>query len=170
MAAYDPGARGWLETKLTALTTPPELTAGVELFGCKAPPMDAFPFNAGLTSCACAVIVTVGSALLAFHVAVQRPSSSDCNDRAGSPDENVTVTLPFSSGFPQSSTTVTSIAVGQPAVELKPVPSRVKTGISLAGRTGGHTRLEPRLGGWRRNARRQDQQQDLNMEDLRWSG
>ena len=47
--------------------------------------------------------------------------------------EKFTVTLPLIIGFPQSSTTVTSIAVGQPAVDVKPVPSSVKTGISLLG-------------------------------------
>jgi hypothetical protein len=44
-----------------------------------------------------------------------------------------TVTLPESSRFPQSSTTVTSIAVGHPTAALKPVPNKVKTGRSWVG-------------------------------------
>src|SRR5580698_2617126 len=110
--------------------TPPDETDGVAVFGCSVPPIEAFPVRAGWTCCACAVMVTADEACVAFHVALQFPLWSDSSARAGSPDENDTVTLPSLSGFPQSSTTVTSIAVGQPALTVKPVPSAVKTGRS----------------------------------------
>src|SRR5580704_2811936 len=78
-------------------------------------------------------MVTPEAACVAFQVAVQRPSFNDSSASAGSPEENVAVTLPDTSGFPQSSTTVTSIAVGQATAAVKPVPSSVKTGRSWAG-------------------------------------
>lgn len=122
-----------MAAKFAALTTPPVDTAGVPLLGCNAPPMDADPVSAGWTSCPCAVIVTPVEACVGFQVAVQRPLLSEFSGKAGSPEENVAVTLPEVSGVPQSSTTVTSIAVGHAAAAVKPVPSSVKTGKSWVG-------------------------------------
>src|SRR5579864_432589 len=79
------------------------------------------------------MVTCVAAEPCGFHVPVQRPSLSEVSEIAGSPVENPVTTLPWVMRVPQSSTTVTSSAVGHPADTWNPAPSCVNTGTSLAG-------------------------------------
>src|SRR5579871_960453 len=107
--------------------------AGVTGFDCNVPPMDCVPCNGGADSSACTVTVTVAALLFGCQVALQRPSLSELSCSAGSPFEKDATTLPAVRRFPQSSTTVASIGVGQAATVENPTPSCVNTGISFFG-------------------------------------
>src|SRR5579862_2828376 len=99
---------------------PPVDTAGACAFACSAPPIDAVPFSGGAASSACAVTITCVALWTGCQVADQRPSFSGANPRGVSPLENDAVRFPDTIGLPQSSTTVTSIAVGHAATVAKP--------------------------------------------------
>src|SRR5947207_521168 len=71
--------------------------------------------------------------LRACQVPLQVPAWEDVRLSGGSPFENVATTDPFTMREPQSSTTRTSIGLGQPAAILKLSVKVVKTGASRVG-------------------------------------
>src|SRR5579871_4927194 len=126
-----PGASGWVARAFAGLPTP--ATEGAVGFVCSVPPMACAPCSFGRSSCASTVITTDGLELIGCQVALQWPSFKDDSGSEGSPSENEAVTLPLVRKFPQSSTTITSTAVGHAATVAKSAPSCVNTGINLVG-------------------------------------
>src|SRR5882724_820819 len=131
MEVNPPGASGWFLADFAALTIPPAYTEGVVGLVCSAPPMFCVPCSSGVSCDASTVITTCAAGLRGCHVALQRPSFNDVSGSVGSLSENDAVTLPLVMRFPQSSTMVTSIGVGQAATVAKLAPSCVNKGISF---------------------------------------
>src|SRR5437660_128881 len=106
--------------KLPAFTTPPGLTTGTPGLSFTPPLRVAVPCSLRSRLAAVAVTFRVGvTAFLGAHVPDQRPSPRGRMLSGGSPLLKLVTTEPAVRGFPQSSTTFTSIDVGQTAGTVK---------------------------------------------------